>query len=154
MSIQDDLIGFSQEDYGEDYQKHVLEIYKLYVEMADRVSGRRQSANSFFLSINTAIIALVGYLQLGNNAEAGFSLFWLVAPAGMILCYLWYRLVRSYRDLNSEKFKVIHEITPVQNRFKKLVAKVLRCDHGDSVKQNNRDSHIGGQDHGTHSKYV
>ena len=48
----------------------------------------------------------------------------------------------------------LFSFTPVQNRFKKLVAKVLRCDHGDSVKQNNRDSHIGGQDHGTHSKYV
>ena len=35
-----------------------LEQYKLYVEMADRISSRRQNANSFFLSINTAIVAL------------------------------------------------------------------------------------------------
>ncbi|RDD97660.1 hypothetical protein DTW92_07525 [Paracoccus pantotrophus] len=36
--------------------KEVLEIYKMLVEMADRVSQRRQSANSFYLTVNTAII--------------------------------------------------------------------------------------------------
>ena len=34
----------------------------------------------------------------------------VVAIAGVILCFTWYRLVRSYRDLNTAKFKVIHEI--------------------------------------------
>ena len=33
-----------------------------------------------------------------------------VAVAGLTLCYFWYRIIRSYRDLNSAKFKVIHEI--------------------------------------------
>ena len=31
------------EDYGSQYQEHLLEEYKLYVEMADRVSHRRSS---------------------------------------------------------------------------------------------------------------
>lgn len=35
---------------------------------------------------------------------------WLLAIAGIALSYLWYRLIRSYRDLNSAKFKVIHAI--------------------------------------------
>jgi hypothetical protein len=87
---------------------HVLEQYKLYVEMADRISARRQTANSFFLSINTAIIALIGYINFGSETKASF--YWLVSLAGMILCFIWYRLVRSYKDLNSAKFKVIHEI--------------------------------------------
>ena len=30
--------------------------------------------------------------------------------AGTVLCYLWYRIIRSYRDLNSAKFKIVHEI--------------------------------------------
>ena len=28
----------------------------------------------------------------------------------MVLSFLWYRLIRSYKDMNSGKFKVIHEI--------------------------------------------
>jgi hypothetical protein len=91
-------------------QEQLLDQYKLYVEMADRISARRQTANSFFLSLNTAIVALVGYVHLGEaNATKG-PFFWSVALAGLALCYLWYRIIRSYRDLNTAKFKVIHEI--------------------------------------------
>ena len=45
-------MAMNPEKYGEKYKEHLLEQYKLYVEMADRISGRRQTANSFFLSIN------------------------------------------------------------------------------------------------------
>jgi hypothetical protein len=39
--------------------EHYLELYKLAVEMADRVSARRATANAFFLTINTALFAFV-----------------------------------------------------------------------------------------------
>ncbi len=101
----------SQEEYGLEFKSHLLEQYKLYVEMADRISARRQSANSFFLSVNTAIIALVGYINFGDKIVSNF--YWLISLAGMVLCFMWYRLIRSYRDLNSAKFKVIHEMEAV-----------------------------------------
>ena len=85
----------------------ILEQYKLYLEMADRISSRRQSANSFFVSINTALVALNSYLAMGTK---GVAEYWLVAVSGMLLSYMWYRLVRSYKDLNTAKFKVVHEI--------------------------------------------
>lgn len=28
----------------------------------------------------------------------------------MIICYMWYRLIQSYKQINSGKFKVIHKI--------------------------------------------
>ena len=87
-----------------------LEQYKLYVEMADRISARRQTANEFFLSVNTAIVALLGYLRTVQENSGVGQLYWLVAAAGIALAYMWYRLVRSYKDLNSAKFDVIHEI--------------------------------------------
>lgn len=93
-----------------DYRAHYIEIYKLYVEMADRISSRRQSANSFFLSVNTAIIAVVSYIQLGLSKGENGDFYWLISLAGMALCYMWYRLIRSYKDLNSGKFKVVHSI--------------------------------------------
>ncbi len=90
--------------------EQVLEQYKLYVEMADRISARRQTANSFFLTVNTAIVALLGYLRTVQENSGVGQLFFLVAAAGMVLAYLWYRTVRSYQNLNSAKFEVIHEI--------------------------------------------
>lgn len=94
-------------NYGDKYKEHLLEQYKLYVEMADRISDRRQTANSFFLSINTAIVALVSYV--GLCAGKG-NFYWVVSCAGMVLCFQWFRLLRSYKDLNTAKFKVIHEM--------------------------------------------
>ncbi len=41
----------------------LLEQYKLYVEMADRISARRGLTNSYFLTLNTGIVALVGALK-------------------------------------------------------------------------------------------
>ena len=46
-------------DYGDNYQAHLLEQYKLYVEMADRISQRRDHANRFYASAVSAIVALL-----------------------------------------------------------------------------------------------
>jgi len=40
------------------------ELYKLAVEMADRVSARRGLANTFFLTVNTGLAALQSYRKL------------------------------------------------------------------------------------------
>ena len=48
--------------HNEKWYSHLLDQYKLYVEMADRISQRRTTADSYFLSVNSAILASVGYL--------------------------------------------------------------------------------------------
>lgn len=110
MEIDKFLFKTTSEKYGADYCAHLLEQYKMYVEMADRISTRRQTANSYFLSINTALLAFLGISSRIENF--GYSLFLsiLISIAGIVLCYTWYRLVRSYKDLNTGKFKVIHEL--------------------------------------------
>lgn len=97
-------------DFDESGVQHKLEIYKLSVEMADRTSARRLTANSFFLTINTGIIAFAGYLSLSADKNLAVGQYWAVALAGLILCYMWYRLIRSYAGLNKAKFDVINAI--------------------------------------------
>ncbi len=111
MNIQEELQSNPESQYGQYYKEHILDIYKIYVEMADRVSSRRQSANSFFLSINTAVVAFMSYAQFGKMLSGEVSKYiWILGIIAMALSYVWYRLIRSYKDLNSGKFKVIHEI--------------------------------------------
>lgn len=95
----------------------VLELYKTAVEMADRTSARRAGANSFFLTLNTALAAVVGIVSsarkpppLGNLPT--FDAFGLVltAIAGIVLSLTWRALLRYYRRLNGAKFDVINEI--------------------------------------------
>jgi hypothetical protein len=84
--------------------RDTLEIYKLLVEMADRVSQRRQSANSFYLTVNTAIIGGSAYLSQSTFGHIGT---WAVSSAGIVICVLWIRSVQSYKSLNAAKFEVI-----------------------------------------------
>ena len=84
----------------------ILEQYKLYVEMADRVSARRAAANTFFLTINTAVFTLIGVLWT-KRPEAGT---WVLAfPLAVLVmqCLTWFWVIRSYRQLNTAKFAVI-----------------------------------------------
>jgi hypothetical protein len=91
---------------ADDERSTILELYKLYVEMADRVSARRGFTNTFFLSLNTAIFAAIGALWKGRLT---FSPWILAFPllALLVQCGAWFFLVRSYRQLNSAKYIVI-----------------------------------------------
>lgn len=100
----------SKEEYGEKFQDHYLEIYKMYVEATNKISDRRQVANSFFLSINTAIVGLVGYVQSNSSMKTFLLFYLLISITGMLISYTWYRLILSYQQINSGKFKVIHLI--------------------------------------------
>lgn len=103
------LVGLSPEIYGEKYSDHLLEQYRKYLEMADAISNRRSAANTFFLSVNTALISGFGLLNLvGENASG--RLLVIGSIAAILLSYSWYRLIRAYRDLSTAKFKVVHEI--------------------------------------------
>ena len=102
--MEDDLRGKSPKDYGEGYEFHLLDQYKLYVEMADRISQRRLSANSFFISVNVALISL---LTLFSSNVYGLIIF---SISGILFSIMWYVSIKSYRQMSSGKFKVIHQL--------------------------------------------
>lgn len=92
--------------HNEKWYSHLLDQYKLYVEMADRISSRRAAANQYFLSINSAILAFVGYL----SSKSSIDYLWMLSLGGIALSILWEALITSYRNLNTAKFAVIHKI--------------------------------------------
>jgi hypothetical protein len=97
------------EQYGGDelaYRAAILDQYKVYVEMADRISQRRALANTFFLTLNTTIFTVVG---IGLNESIDSRGWVLVIPLVVVLgqCFAWYYLVRSYRQLNTAKYEVV-----------------------------------------------
>lgn len=91
---------------NEKWYSHLLDQYKLYVEMADRISQRRNTANTYFLSVNSAILAFVGYLTSKENSDY----MWLLAIAGCTLTLFWYFIINSYKNLNSAKWQVVQDI--------------------------------------------
>ena len=96
-------------EYGPKYKEHIFEQYKLYVEMADQVSNRRNLTNTFFLTLHTLLLGTIGF-----SIEKGPELVdrWLVLfplAAVILLCLAWWMIVRSYRQLNTGKYLIVGE---------------------------------------------
>jgi hypothetical protein len=130
---EDQASGVAPADLG-----MVFDLYKVAVEQVDRISARRASANSYFLTIHTGLAALTGLLAaVAESADDdlprvdGLALF-ATAVVGLLLSATWWLLLRSYRDLNSAKFKVITEIEgtylPVKVFHREW--EILRADEG------------------------
>jgi len=85
MNLDEKLQSASPEKYGGNYGQHLLEQYTLYVEMADRISHRRQNANGFGLSINTAILGIVGLVASRCTPNQMFTMIAVISVAGMLI---------------------------------------------------------------------
>jgi len=94
-----------KQSHDTEYDKRLFEQYRLYVELADRVSQRRSLANSFFITANVALLTVASWFQ-----EDFGTYMYFISSIGIILSLFWFFGIRSYGQLNSGKFKLIHEI--------------------------------------------
>jgi hypothetical protein len=90
-----------------------LALFELYLTTAEKVSDRRAQANTWMLSVNSAIVALYGYLQADKTAVGAAQKavwLWAIPAAGAIVCLAWAALLTAYRELNRAKFAVLQQI--------------------------------------------
>ena len=110
---EDDLwTSLGPDHFGGDeaaYRGAILSQYELYVEMADRVSQRRGTANTFFITLNTGVFALIAGVFEGQ-VDAPTSILAVVTLVLVAQCLVWFWILRSYRQLNSVKWKVVGEM--------------------------------------------
>jgi hypothetical protein len=93
-----------------DEKQELLEIYKLHTQLADNVSNRRVTANRFYLLVLSGLSLLFStFLQHKGGLPIGRFLIGF-GLLGMLLASAWYVVIRSYRQLNSRKFRVLHEL--------------------------------------------
>ena len=105
--MSDHLQSRTPDEYGERYQDHLLEQYKLYVETSQHVTEKRQNSNNYLLTLNSSLVSLFVVL-LSTFGHRRLNA--LVPATGLVVCFIWYSLVDSYKDLNRAKFVVIYEI--------------------------------------------
>ncbi len=108
--IEKILFISASEKYGDKYIEHLLDQYKIYINATEKISDRRQKTNEFFLGLNTALLALLGFIATKTSQPEITMMLGVSEVAGITMCYLWYRIIASYKGLNSAKFKVIHAI--------------------------------------------
>jgi hypothetical protein len=95
----DHILSSPPDDKGE--ADRLLEQYKLAVEMWDRTRGRRQISNSFFATINAALVAAIAT----KDAVPLYSPY--VCFSGLVLCALWFFYILTYKKLIDAKQVVI-----------------------------------------------
>jgi hypothetical protein len=91
-------------------QGYLLEQYKLVVEMADRISERRQGVNNFYIGILSALALLYSLLEKAPTPWARAVLQSSLPIVAIILCVMWALLIASYRRINAAKYEVILEM--------------------------------------------
>ena len=92
-------------------QDRLLEIYKLHAELVDRVSQRREGANRLFVSLQVGLaVFLAALLRFGFGDTPENLVLGLIGALGILLSFSWFVVIRSYRQLNKEKFRVLHDL--------------------------------------------
>lgn len=103
----DQLLSNPKASYGQGFQAHLLEQYKLYVESSQKVTDRRITTGNYLLTVNSFLLTVFG---VASSQHLGG--FWLaiVPVAGLLVSFTWYSLVVFYRNLGASKYKVIHQM--------------------------------------------
>ena len=103
-SLAKSLFSANKDSNG-DYNKQFFDQYKMYIDLMDKISQRRATANSFFITANAALLTVASWYKddFGNY-------MYLISSVGIVMSLFWFFTIRSYGQLNSGKFKVIHEI--------------------------------------------
>lgn len=96
---------------GETDLQQALDLYKMMVGSSEALVGRRQAVNTFFLTMNGALLTASGLVVQGAKADSLASLgIAVLSIAGLILCLAWRSLIKSFGQLNRGKFQVINTI--------------------------------------------
>ncbi|MDR2910114.1 MAG: hypothetical protein LBV47_01935 [Bacteroidales bacterium] len=96
----------------QDSSSQLFDLYKLYVELTDRISQRRGHANMFFLSVISTLVGLTGFIYPSLHSEAYYnvSVIFMICIFGILMCVIWYLIINSYKQLNKIRFTIIAEM--------------------------------------------
>jgi hypothetical protein len=75
-----------------------IALFELYLATAEKVSDRRAQANAWMLSVNSAIVALYGYLQADKMAIGAVQKvvwLWAIPAADAIVRLAWAALLTT-----------------------------------------------------------
>ncbi len=101
------LFNHSKPSYVGDFNRDLLEQYKLFVQSADNASNRRVVSSQYLLTLNTAIAAIYGYIISVQSVQVWAI---IVPIVGVLAALIWLEIVRSYKRLNEIKFGIIIEM--------------------------------------------
>ena len=104
------------------------ETFKSASDHIKTLLDRRQSTTSFYLSVNTGILAVIGLLVKDAQMQAP----WLVASiillliAGLIACWIWRSLLHQYEILLDWWYARLRELEESLPEAQRLITREYR----------------------------
>jgi hypothetical protein len=90
--------------------KHIyFEQYKLYIDGIERISDRWDSANKYFITLNSSIFVLAGLIIQYTQDNQELFLIGLCL-LGLAISVIFWFLINAYKQLNTGKFAMVHNI--------------------------------------------
>ena len=116
--IADIIKNYDAGDYGlfngspsELDQKALLEQYKLFLQTSEDLVSRRQNVNSFYISLSSALVAIMGvFMAVDFGQRAKLIIVFVFCLIGFILSISWSKTLSCYGNLNGSKMKIISNI--------------------------------------------
>ncbi|MEK7614317.1 MAG: hypothetical protein AAB428_01475 [Patescibacteria group bacterium] len=100
------LFSAPESAYGQKYKEDLFAQYKLFVESVSYTSDIKLKVNSYFLTINTALITATG---ISFSKQLDSSIWHLLLPlAGLLVSVIWWGVTYSYKQRNIVKLRIIH----------------------------------------------
>jgi len=89
----------------------LLEQYKTFLQTSEDLVSRRQGVNNFYISINSALIAMFSALfAFDLSGQTRMLIGVLFSLVGIALSVAWIKMLVAYGNLNSSKMKIISSI--------------------------------------------
>ena len=89
------------------HKNEILDQYKMFQKTSEDLVARRQSVNSFYISVNSAMVALMGVILGLVEAPTKLYVVFFMCIVGIILDISWMNILEAYGTLNASKMKVI-----------------------------------------------
>ena len=88
-------------------KNELLDQYKMFQKSSEDLVSRRQSVNSFYISVNSALAALMGIVMGLVEMPGKTYVLLFMCITGIILDISWIHILDAYGTLNAAKMKVI-----------------------------------------------
>ena len=89
-------------------EQSLLEQYRLFAETSEALVNRRQNANSFYITANTALITIAATaFSLGGDLISKLMITLVLTIPGILLNHSWSKILESYGITNSSKMKIL-----------------------------------------------
>lgn len=87
-----------------------FEQYKLFVDSYNKLSERRKDLNTFYVTVNTLIISILGALGEGKFfLQKTGALLSILTLLGIVIAFAWISAIHVYKIINNKNYATIVE---------------------------------------------